>query len=386
MSRTETTTHGRMLGGLAPQTWDRLAGDRFYSTSAWLSFCATDFESPSDAVVAWSGGEPACAVPVVELTRPPSELYDWSALLAGHGLPPLPAGGLLVGSREGYQTHLLGPATQERGSMAVAEVVRQLRRRHAEGGDSDERSCVAMYVSTADALALRDAGVSAPPVLLEPDAWIELPAGGWPGWLASLPKKRRRSARCEARNFRDAGYRVEHLALSACYERLGSAAAATQAKYGYDDRPEDYLAALRNHVRCMGSAARVAVCSLGNGDPVGFCLYYVCGEALFLRWAGFDYERLTGADEYFNTVYYSQIEIAAGLGVRRIHAGLKATTAKALRGARLRPLWLVDLAPNSPLEAACERVLAHNDRVFGELAADSRTAPALVEEDWRALL
>lgn len=77
-----------------------------------------------------------------------------------------------------------------------------------------------------------------------------------------------------------------------------------------------------------------------------------------------------------------------GLGVRWIHAGLKATTAKALRGVELRPLWLVDLTPDSPLDGAGQLVRAHNLSIFENLASHHRTASAsaLVEEDWRALL
>jgi hypothetical protein len=64
---------------------------------------------------------------------------------------------------------------------------------------------VAMYLSTADVVALRGAGVRAHPLLLEPDAWIELPGGGWEGYLDQLGTSRRRTVRREIRRFQEAG-------------------------------------------------------------------------------------------------------------------------------------------------------------------------------------
>jgi hypothetical protein len=373
------------LAGLPPEAWDRLAGRHFYSTSAWLGFCAAEYGGSAGAVVSYRDGDPACAVPVAESTDPPAlPGYRWNDLLTRHGLPLLPPTGLLVGPREGYQTHFLGPAGGP-SSTAVADVLDEVRQLHAAGGDPAGRACVAMYLSSADVLAARRAGVTAPPVLLEADAWIEVPAGGLPAWLDRLPSKGRRdNVRYEMRRFRDAGYTVAHMALAECYEQLVVPALATLTKHGQPSRPEEELRALHSHVASMGSAARVAVCSLGEGDPLGFCLYYVWGDTIFLRWIGFDYDRLVGAAEYFNLVYYGQIELAATLGVRWIHAGITAPEAKALRGAELRPLWMLDLAEDSPLARASGDVRQHNARSYERLAGDRRTAGALDRDAWEA--
>ncbi len=119
--------------------------------------------------------------------------------------------------------------------------------------------------------------------------------------------------------------------------------------------------------------------------PFGFCLYYVWGDTLFLRWGGLDYPRLVGAAEYFNVMYYSQVALAPELGVRWIHAGIKSPDAKALRGAELRPLWLVDLAEDSPLAQERDAVRRHNRLAYERLKADSRTRGALSSDDeWLA--
>jgi predicted N-acyltransferase len=158
-------------------------------------------------------------------------------------------------------------------------------------------------------------------------------------------------------------------------------AGSTQAKYGHAGAAGMWLELLKLHVAAMGTSAQVALCVRGGEEPVGFCLYYVRGDTLYLRWAGFDYGRLVGVAEYFNLVYYSQIELAAELGVRWLHAGIKATEAKALRGAELRPLWLVDLAEDSMLARHGDAVRAHNRLAHAQLAADSRTRGALTGED-----
>jgi uncharacterized protein len=262
--------------------------------------------------------------------------------------------------------------------------VAEVRDLHRTLGGPARGSCVAMYLTTEDARAARDAGVSALPVLLEADAWMAVPPEGWGGCVEELPSKRRVNVRREVRAFEEAGYTVAQLPLADCYQELARLAACTLSKYGHSGSAADHLVTLRKHVDHMGDRARVAVCSRGGSDPVGFCVYYVCGDTIFLRWAGFDYQRLAGAAEYFNLVYYSQIRLAGALGARWLHAGIKATEAKALRGAQLRPLWLLDLTEASPLDGCADLVRAHNRRRYEELAGDGRTAAALTDPAaWR---
>lgn len=375
-----------MLGGLTRKTWDRLAGRYFYSTSSWLDLCVAEYEAPSDAAVAHGpAGEPVCAAPVTELARLRLQTwsrYRWNDVLGTFELPLLPANGLLVGAPEGFQTHVIGPAEQRTPSV-IGRLVDELRRLRT----STEDACVAMYVSTADALAFQRAGVTAPPVLLDVDAWIEVPAGGWPEWLHSRPKHRRDKVRQEVRKFERAGYQVRHLDLADCYEQLAWPAAATLVKYGYEADPAVELISLGRHVRCLGETAKVIVCSLDDGDPLGFCIYYVWDDTIYIRWAGFDYDRLAGAAEYFNLLFYEQIKQAAELGVRWIHAGVAATEAKVHRGARLFPLWLVDLSENSVLEREAEQVRQHNKRRYEEFATDHKIAAALVDDAaWHTFL
>jgi uncharacterized protein len=355
--------------------WDELAGRNFYSSANWLDFCGTEHGAAVDAVVAGDGTAAEVAVPLFSGADLPGSSYDWNAQLASRSLPALAAGGLLVGPREGYQTHILR-ATPTPAPGAVARLLAELRGRAAG------RACVAMYLNTGDVRLFRAAGVPAPPVLLECDAWLPVPAGGFDAWLAGLGKKRRYYVRQEVAAFAAAGYRIHHLPLRECSAAIAPLAVSTESKYGYQATVEEDLASFRNHERCLGDAATVALCTLDD-VPVGFCLYYVWQDAIFVRWAGFDYPRLRDAYEYFNLMYYEQLRWAAGRGIRWIHAGLKATRAKALRGAIIRPLWLLDLAPASPLLGAERAVHGHNAAFLDEVLADSALAGRIADRsEW----
>jgi uncharacterized protein len=356
--------------------WDELVGRNFYSSANWLDFCATEYGGVVDAVVAAGDGAAAeVAVPLfsgADLTCSP---YDWNTQLASRSLPTLSTGGLLVGPREGYQTQLLR-ATPRPTSGAVTRLLTELRARAAG------EACVAMYLHTEDVRLLRAAGVPAPAVLLECDAWLPVPDGGFDAWLASLSASRRRFVRKEIAAFTSAGYRIQHLPLRECSTALVPLAVSTESKHGYDYGAEEDLATFRNHERCLGDAATIALCTLDD-VPVGFCLYYVWRDTIFLRWAGFDYSRLRNAYEYFNLSYYEQLRWAAERGIRWIHAGIKATKGKVLRGAIIRPLWLLDLAAASPLVDAEREVHDHNAAFLDELLGDSALAIGVADRaEW----
>ena len=383
-----TATDERMLGGLSAEGWDRLAGRNFYSSAGWLSYCETEYGGETGAVVVDRGGEPACAVPFAEVGDRLLWTYRWQDVLTAHGLPAPPPRGILVGPREGYQTHVLSPPGPAPTTAELEQLVAQLRELQTKGGDpAEQRGCVAMYVTTPDALALQRAGAPATPVLLFADAWVEVPEGGWAAWEASLSSHRRSNMHRDVRRFGAAGYHVEHLPLAECWDRLGEMAAASQAKYGHDADPEEERRALHHHVTCMGDAARVAVCRIGDGELTGFCLYYVWADTVFIRWSGFDYDRLVGASEYFNLVLYAQLELVSSLGLRWVHAAPGSTETKALRGAELRPLWLVDLAEDSVLAGASTEIRRHNARGYELLKADRQTAGAIADpEEWEVFL
>lgn len=360
--------------------WDELAGRNFYSSANWLDFCATEYGAVVDAVVA-AGNSTAAEVAVAVSLFSGADLagsrYDWNAQLASRSLPPLSAGGLLVGPREGFQTRLLR-ATPRPTPGAVTQLLTELRARAAEN------ACVAMYLNTEDVRLFHAAGVPAPAVLLECDAWLPVPDGGFDTWFAALSKKRRYCVRKEVAAFTSAGYRIQHLPLRECSTAIAPLAVQTESKYGNAFTAAEDLATFRNHERCLGDAAMVTLCTLDD-IPVGFCLYYVWRDTIFVRWAGFDYPRLRNAYEYFNLLFYEQLRWAAEREIRWIHAGIKAIKAKVWRGAIIRPLWLLDLAATSPLVGAERAVHDHNEAFLDELLADSTLARGIADrEEWHS--
>jgi hypothetical protein len=364
------------LNTISRALWDELTGRDFYSSANWLDFCATEHGGLVDAVVVAGNGTSAeVAVPLyseADLTGSP---FDWNAQLSTRSLPTLATSGLLVGPREGYQTRILR-STPQPTPGAVTRLLTELRARAAE------KACVAMYLHTEDVRLFHAAGVPAPAVLLESDAWLPVPDGGFDAWLAALSGKRRNSVRKEIAAFTSAGYRIQHLPLRECSTTIAPLAVSTESKYGHDYNAAEDLATFRNHEQCLGDAAMVALCTLDD-VPVGFCLYYVWQDTIFLRWAGFDYSRLRNAYEYFNLLYYEQLRWAAEREIRWIHAGMMATRAKVMRGAVLRPLWLLDLAATSPLVDAEQAVHEHNTAFLDELLADNTLARSIADRaEW----
>jgi hypothetical protein len=375
----------RELGASGATRWDCLAGGHFYSTSQWLRYCARDRSGTVGVVTAEVDGGSA-AVPVAEVRSEPAAYYRWHELLGTFGLPRPEPQGLLVGPRRGYQTHLLASPHVCRERAAAALVARLLElREQIRGRPPRPAPCVAMYLTTADAVALRQAGVRAAPVLLDADAWMTVPLDGWSGWLDALPQRRRSAVRREARAFRAAGYTIDRMTLLECHAAIAPIWRPNQARYGHPVDLDVLTHKLREQGEAMGSAAKVLICRRPGGEPVGFCVFYQWGDTVFLRIAGFDYPRLCRAAEYFNVVYYAHVESAPRLGVRRLHAGIKSLEAKALRGARLRPLWLMDLSEDSVLIGHERAIYRHNAEHRARLAATSpAVAAAMDDADWSA--
>ncbi len=373
------------LGGLTDAQWGELAGGRFYSSAFWLRLVALEPGMVSGAVHVDLPGGGRAAVPVAATDGGSNPHLRWHEQLTGRGLPSPPAAGVLVGQRRGYLAHLLATPGADRAAAAGAllDAVRALPDPLGPSGAPTGPARVAMYLTTPDALALREAGAKTLPVALTADAWLEIPPGGWEDWLESLGSQHRRQrVRREVRAFEEAGYRVEHRILRDAYEDVGRLAARTEQRYGIDGSAEAYVEAFRKHAELAGDRAEVLLCSVGDEPAVGCCLYVRDGDTVYLRAVGFDYERLRGAAEYFNLAYYLPARMP---GVRWLHAGIATPDGKAMRGAELRPLWLVDLTPGSPLEGCDEQVRAHNAAFRDGLAASSpAVARAVGTEEWKA--
>ena len=97
-----------------------------------------------------------------------------------------------------------------------------------------------------------------------------------------------------------------------------------------------------------------------------------------MRSAGFDYPRLRDAAEYFNLVIYLPLRRAVEVGARMVHTGIESTHAKALRGAELRPLWMLELSRDGVLADHAEAIRTANSRTAAELSTT-----LFMEKSWR---
>ncbi|MFD5076479.1 GNAT family N-acetyltransferase [Streptomyces sp. NPDC058371] len=376
------------LGGLTDEEWDEAAEGHFYSSAFWLRLVALEPGATSGGahVQLSAGGRAAVPIAATEPDGMSNPHLRWHDLLAERGLPSPAPGGVLVSQRRGYLAHLLTSSGADRAEAAAAllDTVRSLPDPQGPSGAPSGSARVAMYLTTDDVLALRAAGVRALPVALTADASLEIPPGGWEQWLETMGSgHRRQRVRSEVRKFEQAGYRVEHRVLRDCYADVGRLAARTEQRYGIAGSADAYIEAFRKHAELAGDRAEVLLCSLDGEPAVGCCLYVRDGDTVYLRAVGFEYEQLRGAAEYFNLAYYIPARMP---GVRRLHAGIATPGGKALRGADLKPLWLLDLTPDSPLEAHDAEIRAHNAAFAQRLTDDSpAVAKALSSEEWQAL-
>ena len=381
---------GSPTEGLGREAWDRLAGDHFYACSGWLDFSANDPGARTrtgNVHTTLSDGGTA-AVPVTAIWHENNGFYQWNRLLDRVGLAPVAGQGLLVGPHRGYQTNLLVSPGSDRTEAAGALLgeVAALRDQAAAERLFDEPSadripCYAMFLNSADVRTLRAAGVRAQPVLCATDAWIPTQAEDWDSWLRTLPSRRRGELiRRDVRRFENAGYGFVELPLSECYQEAALMSQGTQARYGQPADVGVLAESLRVQAEAMGDAARVLMCARPGGRPVGFILFYRWGDGTWLKGAGFHYDELVDASEYFNLVYYQPIRDGLRAGRRWLHAGIASTDTKAMRGAQISPLWMIELFGGA---ADDDAIRAYNAAQLRELTESSAAvAKAVTDEDW----
>ncbi len=362
-----------VTGAVPPAAWDELAAGDVYASSRWLRFCGGDRQGVTGGLHGGPAHRPAYAVPVTRVAESSHAFYAWADLLAARDLPSPRPDGLMVGARRGYNTTLLVGSTDRVDAAAgVLDAVRSLA-----GG----AAAVAMYLDAADVAAFRAAGVEAPPVLLTLDASLELPPGGWEGYLATLSRGRRHAVRTDARRFAESGLRVVRRPAWACAAEVGRLMSATEGRYGHLADAAALTAAFAAQAEAMGDVADVVLALDEHDVATGFCLYYRWGDTLYVRAAGFDYAASRRAGEYFELVFRRPMLAAYEHGCRRLHLGIGAAEAKALRGATLSGRWMLDLGHRSPLTGLDTAVAASNAELVADLAGRSPAVASVLAPD-----
>jgi hypothetical protein len=365
------------LGGSSDAEWDELAGSHFYCSAYWLRLCALESATGGGVRVEVDGGGRA-AVPVARVGFDPHPNVNWNYRLDQAGLPRIAPHGIAVAQIRGYLTHLLTTPGTDRVAAAAA-VLAAVR---AARTDLDDGVRVGLYLTTPDVEVFRAAGVEAVPVALSLDATVPIP-GSRAAWLAAMTGHRSRRIRSEVRRFEAAGYQVSRHRLDEVYADVGRLAAQVQHRYGFDIDVDALVEGFRQHGSFARERAQVLLCRL-DGLAVACSVFYRDGDTVYLRAAGFDYQKVGRSGEYTALVFW----LPSGLpGVRKLHLGGGSPEAKALRGARLTALWLLDLSENSALIAHEKLIREHNRRRYeGLLEGPAAVAAALEPAEWEAYI
>ncbi|MDA2804729.1 GNAT family N-acetyltransferase [Nocardiopsis suaedae] len=345
---------------LAAEEWSTAMAGRIEGEQVWFS----RGEAP--------GGGPAFGIGGFVVSDPGAyPLGNAGALFADPGSPFAPdtaregLTGLdtaalyphLLLTYPGYATFPLGPGDAGEGLAAVVAWAR-------ESG----LAAVALPYAEADSPLDRAArALGAHGFDLGGDAYLDVPEDGFAGYLAALPSKRRTAVRAERRALRGHGVRarVTERPDGALLDRMAGLRTANRRKYGL---PADHGAELLRLEAVAGALeGRTDLVVLDPGDggpPLGFTLFVRDGDVWHGLYTGADEDDPRAVGAYFESTYYTPVEHAREVGIRRISYGLGAEEAKRLRGCSAVPVRgsLLGLAPGA------ERVAARAADVWKEAA------------------
>ncbi|MFY1587088.1 GNAT family N-acetyltransferase [Micromonospora sp. WMMD734] len=317
--------------------WDAALGDRdtFYASRDWLTFSDSDGEARARYAVAGNTQAPQGMLPVHLARTETNGRYRPGREV--RTLADCPHRLAVLGGRRGYRS-VPPPPAETLPALRETAVAAQ--------GEPVDGWWWPYLLSEEVHAVIKAPGDQRPAVsLLNADCVLDVPGDGFDDYLAALPNKRRRyNVRQEARAFAASGLTVRRLRLSECWEQGGVLASNLQRRYGHDHSPALMADVLRRQAERLDHRSVVFGCYDG-ARMVGFSLAYRWRSELVIRLVGFDYDRLRDAYEYPQLVFYSPLEFCYEEGLTGIQLGTSSLGAKALRGARVRPLWSLTHCP-----------------------------------------
>lgn len=321
------------LANVPGPDWDSLVGDDgFYSSYDWLRFMETQPRQRSRYLLASDAGRLTGALAVCWVDDPeaPRIRADRFAELLGFD------GRMLVaGATRGYRTtFLLGQQDADGRRRTLTDLVR------AALSVAREDGCTGIVLPFLTTGALTDlAGVARVRAAFEvPEAEIISSGLDLDTYAARATRRVRNKIRADRARFARAGWTIRLRSLSDCWRDAARLLHELQRKYGSSRQLSFYEDSLSGQARLLGGRS-LAFCCEDNAGLAGVAVYYRWRDTMYGRLAGFDYDRLRGASEYFATTLYEPIEYAAGHGVTRLHLGGGSWQAKGYRGATMRPRW-----------------------------------------------
>jgi predicted N-acyltransferase len=318
--------------------WDSLASDGdFYLCHDWLRFTEAEPHLRSRYLLATDAGRLTGALPVHVVDdqfMPRLRTGRFADLLGFDGKV------LVAGATMGYRTTLLlGQQDGGDRSRTLAALVR------AALATAREDGCIGIVLPFLTTGALTDlARVARVRAAFDMAEAAVISSGlDLETYIARAPRRVRNKIRADRAKFAEAGWTIRVRSLSDCWRDAARLVNKLEHKYGSDNLLSVYEDRLSVQAKLMGDRS-VVFCCEDDDVMAGFALYYRWRDTLYGRSAGFDYDRLRGASEYFATTLYEAIEYAAGHGVTALHLGGGSWQAKGYRGAMMRPLWSAFIA------------------------------------------
>lgn len=322
-----------------PGDWDSLVGDDgFYLSRAWLSF--VEAEAPASPWYLFSA-EAGALRGALALYRGDNAVTFRYRPQHFRDLLGIDGTFLIAGASRGYRsTLLLGGADRD-------DTLVRLLRRAREMASAEGYAEVILPFLTTEAL-LETARVL--PVRASFDvAEAEIPGtgAGLDGYCRRATRRVRKNIRRDRASFAQAGWRTERRSLDECWREAARLLANLESKYGRSSRDVGvFERTLAGQAKLLAPQSIVFTCEDGDG-MAGMVIAYRWRSVLFMRAAGFDYQRLRNGCEYFNLGLWEPMEYCGGTGIDRINLGIGSWEAKGYRGAVMLPLWSAVILPGA---------------------------------------
>ncbi len=246
---------------------------------------------------------------------------------------------LLAGTRSGYHNEL--PIDRRLADEERARVARALVCAAQAVADDEARSLAFMHLMPEALGEVRRASGLEAVALGQVVTAIDVTWSSLEDYLVTRRLKVRRDARRELRRFAAAPLDVAEHSLRDVVELCATMVANVNAAHGYPTKAAQLVPRLEALAAAFDEDAVVLLAREAAGRaPVALALSFACDGELY-QWAwGCDPARLRREHEaYFNLVYYRPISMAIERGLRRLHLGTDAYSAKLRRGAQLEPRW-----------------------------------------------
>lgn len=351
------------------------------TSSSWLRFSETERAGvvSSYLLACAQDGTLAAVLPMYHMDRETNPNYllrrVFPAAQTGDGPQ------VLIGNRHGYDNALMthpGLRPQDRQAVFAQLVSAALDLVRADGATTAWWP----YLDYASMRVLRPLLGDAVPVAMKSECSLRLPGAGFSDYLGHLSRGRRSAIRAERTRFAAAGYGVRGRRLSASVDDIARLGVETIRKHGGALDVETARQMTAAQAKTLDDVSLVWTCTQED-RAVGVALLMDHNDTSYLRMAGFDYAKMSGAAEYFELAIYRPIERAYSLGITNLSLGLSSYRAKTLRGALLRTRWALPLlVPAWPVAQARRHNAAQLLAQEEELGTLRRAIPYADYEDY----